>query len=362
MKHVPQLDSLRGGAILLVIFSHWLPGGNSALNIFLGNAGVNIFFVLSGFLITQILFNLRKDNVQESTGSIRSIRVFYIRRAIRIFPIYYLTLLILWIIGPSSGTNIRGDIFFYLTYTANILTCVTQRWNDIISHFWSLSVEEQFYLFWPWLILFIPKKHLLSIILISVILGFISNFIFSAILPDNYIYDILTPTCFDAFGLGSLISFFIFYKDVDQKKAYSQLKFLSIACLLLLLIFLVFNIPFYIPQRTLMSVCFSFIIFYIIIYPNNLVNKLFLNSKALIYIGKISYGIYIYHKLLPSLTQYIVKQIGPNRMFTNSFYMEEYGQIIITGFNFLFLLVISSLSWYLVEKPINNLKKEFQYI
>src|SRR4051812_31949317 len=105
MKHLPQLDSLRGIAVLLVILSHWLPNGNSAFNIFLGNAGVNIFFVLSGFLITRILLDLKEKREANNSKTFKLMFAFYMRRTIRIFPIYYITVIILWLLGSSSGTN-----------------------------------------------------------------------------------------------------------------------------------------------------------------------------------------------------------------------------------------------------------------
>src|SRR5262249_33425960 len=155
-RHVRAFDGLRGIAILLVLLRHVgedLPGRrlgglvDAALNA--GWLGVDVFFVLSGFLITGILLDARGDEAQPTPGYFRR---FYARRALRIFPIYYLFL----VITRPSG------MWWYVSYASNVLIA-RHGWPDGLletGHPWSLAVEEQFYLVWPAIIAWTPRRWL----------------------------------------------------------------------------------------------------------------------------------------------------------------------------------------------------------
>ena len=149
----PQLDGLRAVAVLAVAWSHWerpyqfgIPFG----------AGVHLFYVLSGFLITGILLEVRQ---QHQRGA--ALRTFYIRRALRIFPAFYLTLAFAW---WAEVPPLRETLAWHATYLSNAQIVLTETWPGAISHFWSLAVEEQFYLLWPWLIVFVPERLLLRVV------------------------------------------------------------------------------------------------------------------------------------------------------------------------------------------------------
>ena len=207
MKYIKGLDALRALAVAIVVIGH------SRIHLFyadhgpVGNFfqvllpsdmfGVDVFFVLSGFLITSILLHADKG----IHPKIIVLRNFVARRTLRIFPVYYLTLLILWIIHYP---DIREHLLWFLTYTSNILCFKTHTWNAF-SHTWSLSVEEQFYLLWPWFILFVNKKYfnyLFAFFILSApVSAFISMKIFHGLAP------ILLPDCFDSFGIGGLYAY-----------------------------------------------------------------------------------------------------------------------------------------------------------
>jgi peptidoglycan/LPS O-acetylase OafA/YrhL len=156
--HVPALDGLRGLAIALVLVYHFTLGmrgdGLSARLFFkltsLGWCGVDLFFVLSGFLITGILC--------DAGESPHRFRNFYARRALRIFPLYYAALAIVFAAMPLLGSakGVRAELedarIWLWCYGANILVALRDSWFPL-SHFWSLAVEEHFYIFWPAIIL-----------------------------------------------------------------------------------------------------------------------------------------------------------------------------------------------------------------
>ena len=152
--YYPALDVLRGIAILLVFFYH----NFSFLQVFeFGWIGVDLFFVLSGFLITDILLS--------SQGGRNFFRNFYARRFLRIFPLYYITLIAFFLLAPYVFSQQNADVVTYYNTNQLWFWSHLQNWlfvnkgmssSPMLSHFWSLAVEEQFYLFWP-LIIFILK-------------------------------------------------------------------------------------------------------------------------------------------------------------------------------------------------------------
>jgi peptidoglycan/LPS O-acetylase OafA/YrhL len=197
LSHLPGLDAVRGIAVVLVMVSHFgevlSPGG--AVNYLFtklfaaGWSGVDVFFTLSGFLITRILLATR-----DRSGYFRS---FYMRRVLRIFPLYYLSLVAYTVIFGGRGT------WWYWLYIAN--------WAQLygvtvlpLNHFWSLAVEEQFYLIWPLVILLArTKRQLVLTCLFAIGACAVLKFVLSPDLPTSTIYR-LTPTRIDSLAMGGL--------------------------------------------------------------------------------------------------------------------------------------------------------------
>ena len=203
-RYMPHLDGARALAAILVLISHlagdqvWLiPNGEW------GRMGVDLFFVLSGFLISQILLRDR-DASRSVSDSFASLRVFYIRRSLRIFPIYYLVIGLAVIAAYEPVTRY---LLWHLGYATNVaIHLLPQARFDAVHHFWSLCIEEQFYLIWPCLMLFAPRRHLRAVMYAFVLIGIASRL--APVLIPGAGMDPLVNTRFDLFGIGALLALF----------------------------------------------------------------------------------------------------------------------------------------------------------
>ena len=209
-RHWPALDGLRGIAILLVLahaFSVFEPASTLAtllkLGFDFGWIGVQLFFVLSGFLITGILLDAR-----DSAGYYRN---FIARRALRIFPLYYGVLLVAFVVLPLLRTMPAGygehQAWLWL-YVANF-TAPFGRSEAAFPHFWSLCVEEQFYLLWPWLVRWVGRRGVLVSGGVLVVLAIASRVLARALFPSPLGEDIaymFTICRFDALAIGAMLA------------------------------------------------------------------------------------------------------------------------------------------------------------
>jgi peptidoglycan/LPS O-acetylase OafA/YrhL len=154
--------------------------------------GVDLFFVLSGFLITRIL--LRGEPTPGFIGG------FYIRRALRLFPLYYLALAVILIFSADT----RAGWPYFTFYAANFWVTITQRWGDA-AHFWSLAVEEQFYLIWPFVVLFVSRRVLTRICVCLLIASPLFRMAAGMWLRDGFA-DVLLPGSLDGLACGALLA------------------------------------------------------------------------------------------------------------------------------------------------------------
>ena len=163
-----------------------------------GETGVTLFFVLSGFLITTILLKAKS----ETDNNLGIIKNFMIRRSLRIFPIYYIFLGFLLLLKYPIDIKFLG---YFLTYTSNFLVIKEKHWVNY-THTWSLSVEEQFYLIWPWLVLYIRNDRL-KYLFLSFIVGAVASVAIYHYVLHMEADPIFTTCCFDAFGIGGLYAY-----------------------------------------------------------------------------------------------------------------------------------------------------------
>ncbi|MDX2039963.1 MAG: acyltransferase [Acidobacteriota bacterium] len=205
-KHIPVLDGLRGIAILMVLWLHTFQSGapvSNSLTRFLartaslGQLGVDLFFVLSGFLITRILLSAK--------GSPDYFRNFYVRRVLRIFPLYYGFLLLYFVIVPSlNGQPIApaSSQLWFWSYLPNVAFTFGYKVHGPV-HFWSLAVEEHFYLLWPFFVHYLNLRHLLWVMLVIVVLAIINRVVF---LDLGYATYYFTLTRLDSLIAGCVLA------------------------------------------------------------------------------------------------------------------------------------------------------------
>ncbi|MBS1516805.1 MAG: acyltransferase [Bacteroidetes bacterium] len=348
-SYMPQLDSIRAFAVLFVLFEHWLPKDKIPFSVPFGLIGVTVFFVLSGYLITQILFKSRNDAREEGMNFLHPLKQFYIRRTLRIFPIYYITIFILWILNIQ---NIREKILWFIFYASNIYFYKIQNFDGPLSHLWTLAVEEQFYIIWPLITLFTPRKYLFGAIAGITVFGMLFTsviYYFSdSVGFSTNLLDILTPSCMDSFGLGAILAYFRVYRSEQFDFNDIILKIVFFLCLLMsVLFFFSDNIFIELLFNTNISVLSVYLISRASIGFKGITGKIFEN-RILTYLGKISYGLYLFHNFIPIIL------IGVGMPYIKN-------DIIRFMFQSLVLVMIASVSWFLIEKPINGLKKKFSY-
>jgi peptidoglycan/LPS O-acetylase OafA/YrhL len=361
--YMVQLDSLRALAVFGVMIEHFMPGSiygsllsswKSAFPLEWGS-GVTLFFVLSGFLITGILLRCRDIISSTKQGIGFTLQRFYVRRFLRIFPIYYLALTTAVIIFKKT----RSDFLWYLTYTTNIMIFVHDSWNEYLSHFWSLAMEEQFYLIWPLIILLLPQKHLLKAIFTTITLAPLFRFIGCYGLGLSTIQIGVFPIAsLDALGLGALLAFYTHNHDQFKHAKQNLCKFGLLICLPLLVSFTIISFAFrgtvllnILIKPTILAIFFVWLVNSAAKGFGGISGRL-LELRPLVFIGKISYGIYTYHYFMNPIFDRIL------------WYFNLFNSIplpLVFALKILATLALAIPSWFLIEKPINNFKKHFAY-
>jgi peptidoglycan/LPS O-acetylase OafA/YrhL len=367
VRVIPGLDGVRAIAILLVFAYH------SDLIEF-GWAGVQLFFVLSGFLITGILLDMKTSlPVREYFTK------FYGRRFLRIFPLYYFYLAAMavvayWFMSVDFRPKYMQIFFDQVWYAVFYVYDLFYRapWfqpSQFLDHFWSLSVEEQFYLLWPPLLLFFDQKSLKRLFVLFIIMGVVfrlamywvyssgsSLWVFRE--PFGMVLYSWPFSHLDAFALGAYISR---YKVWRAREQFVLFAFLVPALGYTTTYFATGNIGLisalgydlplsfgyqFIWAPTVLNYFFALLI-YCVAYQRILTQ--FLDLSWLRYIGKISYGMYVYH--FPVL--WLIANLLEERMQERIIYWAY------VGISFFATVLLASLSFYLLEKPLLNLKDRF---
>jgi peptidoglycan/LPS O-acetylase OafA/YrhL len=385
-RHIRSLDGVRGLAFCLVFFQHFAGGKHIHLWPLelvrgVGWTGVDLFFVLSGFLITGILFDTRSDT--------EYFRKFYVRRALRIFPLYYAVLLLIFFSTPLLHLHWHWYHLAYPLYASNFLNALLpftntfgfDPWLDL-GHFWSLAVEEQFYLVWPVIILLAnSRRRIINVCCLLIASSVTLRALFVALylhqLPfasaySSHIYQSLfaqmpaaffyktflyriTLFRFDSLAMGGILAMLL--RGEKSHRLLVRAKFaipalLAVACAVLLHSFHL-ETPFTaIFGYTALAALFASIVAGAIGWAP--LRSAF-EWAPLRTIGKYSYGMYLFHQIArPALPVLIVK-LG------NLLGSVSVAAVLCSVGWFVAVLYLAKLSFKFFESPLLKLKDRFAY-
>jgi peptidoglycan/LPS O-acetylase OafA/YrhL len=347
-----DIEGLRGVAVLLVVFGHvtgWPRGGF---------IGVDVFFVLSGFLITGILLGCRERLEASETGRRFYVGRFYARRFLRIFPVYYALLVALFIVDFERVRELAPWLF---TYTTNLKIAFDGEWIGNIGHLWTLAVEEQFYLLWPWLILFLPRRWLVPALLAIIASGPISRAILSAIDLDGVRVGLFprgtfTFAAWDSLGIGALTAVLARSSSASSDLlARLRRRLPAIVGLALVGLAIDYYVLPIVAWSVIGDVPMAAIFAWLVLAADRGFGGLggrVLGWWPLVAVGTISYGVYLFHPFVTVLLERVGRRVGLD--LAPPGFVPFLATLAVT-------ILVAAISWRLFEKPINDLKRLVPY-
>lgn len=332
-ERIAQFDGIRGLAFLAVFMHH-------ALKMPLGWLGVDIFFVLSGFLITGILLRLRSESPATALGR------FYLRRAVRIVPPYYIVLTLIYLTHPSLRP---GSPWFY-GFASNILDGLGPKLLGVsrqvgggpLRAMWSIAVEAQFYLLWPWLVLFLPRRALPVVLLSAIVAAPLFRLLFQVV--DREAVYCLLPCRLDLLAGGALASCLHEAHPrwiSARRRQWAGMALLSATLFSSLTLVdshfrsldnsTLFNVAGY----GLSTALFTALLLYVRVAPDGPLSRL-LRFPALRYVGRISYMAYLSHLYFLDMS---VEALGV-------------GRFLSVALGLVATLSFASITWFGLERPL----------
>ena len=370
-SRLPALDGLRAIAILLVLFHHFsqempIHGEADQLYYALVNSfwlGLDLFFVLSGFLITGILFDAK--------GSAGYFRTFYARRSLRIFPIYYVLLLVIFSVLPGLGHSIIGvfgeqhERWFWL-YGSNYLTGL-MRWPDrALAHLWSLAIEEHFYLLWPFVVFALGRRNLLRVGLLVLAAGVALRYAYASDHTSATAIYVMTHFRLDTLVTGGVLA--IAWRTPALRLRLEQhAGKVALALLAIIGAWLVgkagLNWPSWSAAQqaggySLIAIFFAALhVLSLRLSPSSTIYRV-LSSYPAIQLGKLSYGIYLFH--LPP--EVVARNLGYHPKLQVAAAQTAWPTVVgYTLANAAVATLAAWLTWNLFEKHVLRLKDYFTY-
>ena len=343
--HIPGFDGLRAIAVTMVVLFHLEIAGFK-----LGWLGVNFFFVLSGFLITNILLatRARPDYFKR----------FYIRRSLRIFPIYYFSLSAICAMGALRGWPV-GDWGWFAVYLQNwqLAMVPTIVFPNMFAHTWTLAVEEQFYLIWPVVVYLLGRRQLAAVIAALIVAGLVSRFLALSLLDNHWAPISPLPCVVDSLAWGAAGAVWLHNAASDRRASaiWTARVWLTLLIAVCAGFIVALNAGLFGANEDLAIrlglvtwVNPLFLALLLSLSTNGAATRA-LELKPLRYIGKISYGIYLYHWPVLHCTDLALMHLkrvpGPSEAFA------------IIAFKITLTVTIATLSFEFFERRFLNLKE-----
>lgn len=360
-RHCVPLDGVRGLAILLVLCYDCLklPNTNPIFTVIRkvtasGWMGVDLFFVLSGFLITGILL--------DTAGQRGYWKSFILRRSVRIFPLYYATLLVVFVLIPLSSVGLIPrelihDQAWYWLYGQNWLFTLRGDWPEarILNHFWSLAVEEQFYIVWPLVVAALSRSNLKRLCVLLCVTALGLRFWLLTHGTSGVCTYVMTTTRMDSLCAGALVALAVRNPDWINRWSRWMLPAFMATSILLVGTDVVWPVlesqsfAAYSLGHSLIALCFASLVATMFLLPaQHPLSRLF-SLKPLLVLGKYSYAIYVFHRFVHAAVLKVNWSFAP----------ESLQGIAIFMATLLGSLAVAQVSWVLLEKPFLQLKKYF---
>lgn len=370
-----NLDGIRFIAAFLVILQHTaeykVDTGKNLPNHFLpyfkdfGSYGVTLFFVLSGFLIFYLLF---AEHEMKKTIDVKS---FYIRRVLRIWPLYLgfgIVLIfgidyILKLMGTPVNTPEFTNLFFLLIFSINFQLLFGQLNRGIIELYWSVCIEEQFYLFAPLLVKkWFPK--MMYVIIAFIVIGIGSKFFMRWLdlvkhvdFNNNNPLYLFTLCRIDNFGIGALAAYLYFRKDLYVKvKPFTENKWIQMGAALFVTLYMIKVLPMpAFEQEYFFSTTPAIFFAYLILAAST--GHFFINLEKPILksLGKYSYGIYVFHATVSQLLLFAFLKLIPQKTTLLYDFIYPVSCTLLTA-------IVAGLSYEIYEKPFMKLKQKFTIV
>jgi peptidoglycan/LPS O-acetylase OafA/YrhL len=344
----PELDALRFFAATAVFLGHWLPADRRFVTLLTGSGiyGVDLFFALSSFLITNLLLQER-----EAFGGI-DLRAFYIRRILRIWPLYFFFIGIAYALTFFSHAQqlaksyVIGMLLLYGNWV--FVTHGLAKW--VANPLWSICVEEQFYVCWPTAMRRLAEKSLTKIAVGMLLVGFLTRLFLAPFTSSGYTLWFNTFVRLDPFALGILMCVWL----KKRPAAWGLAARICMGVLGSLCWVAVTKYAYLLdsPQLSVWRVTIGYSIvsagscaMLLAVYDAPKVGIAFLANKNLAYLGKLSYGIYVYHALVQAVAAQLLMR-----------------RVIWGPTSFVFTIAIAAISYRFLEKPFLDLKSKFELV
>ena len=364
---ISALDGLRGFAVLWVMLHHFTHGAthhNPLLNAGFtfaryGYWGVDVFFVLSGFLITGVL--------HDSKNASNYLSAFYARRSLRIFPLYFAALIIVFVLLPMVHTltpqqhamaQQQGWLWAYMGNLAMVFhnAPIYDAGGIKLLHFWSLAIEEQFYLVWPAVVLMLSRVGLMRVCVSLVLVAAASRFTLNAIGIGEQVASFFTLSRVDGLALGALVALVArgpggLVKWIGKAPWFG----FGFAVTLGLVLAARQSIPelaqYWIPMLRLgLFMC----VLVLAVGASGWTSRIF-SMRWLSFLGKYSYGLYVFHyMMMPLMDRWVSTERMSNLLGSFIVGMAAHLAICIGA-----SIVVALLSWHLLEKHFLKLKRHF---